>query len=451
MSPSVRIKPASHACAVALILAPLAAARSTDPIPSPEATAPAPQVQGETPPASGSVEDRLAVLEAENAELNRKMDALTEEYEASILGQDLVPPIGDSYYGLGPSASKIYSKSSGLSIGGYGEILYANKAGNGDQWDALRAVLYFGYKFNDHWLFNSEVEFEHAGTSGGGSASVEFAYLDYMHTAPMNFRGGLVLIPMGFVNELHEPTTFLTATRPLTETRIMPSTWRENGVGLFGNAGGFDYRAYIVNGLDASGFTASGLRGGRQKGSRAKADDLAFVVRADYEALPGWRLGGSLYGGNSGQNGTGSGGALPSAMTTIYELHAEYRAHGIWARALGSMANVGDAAALNNSLGLSGSNGIGDELAGYYVTLGYEVLQHLSPGTEAQLSPYAQYEDVDTQHAVAAGFTADPANHDRILSFGLNWRPIDQVVMKFEYQDWKDIGDQFLFNLGYVF
>src|SRR5262249_21507046 len=133
----------------------------------------------------------------------------------------------------------------------------------GRQFDLRRAVVYVGYKWNDHLLFNSEGEFEHAGEEIEG----EFAYLDYLWKPQANFRRGLILVPMGFLNELHEPTTFLGADRPDTEQLILPTTWRENGVGLFGDLGGFRYRTYLMNGLDASGFSERGLAGGRQNGS----------------------------------------------------------------------------------------------------------------------------------------------------------------------------------------
>ena len=126
-------------------------------------------------------------------------------------------------------------------------------SGATDQLDFLRAIVYFGYKWNDHWLFNSEIEFEHASTEDGGEASVEFAYLDYLWKPELNARAGLLLIPMGFVNELHEPTTFLGARRPDVERVIIPTTWRENGFGLFGEAGPVSYRTYVVNGFEADG------------------------------------------------------------------------------------------------------------------------------------------------------------------------------------------------------
>jgi hypothetical protein len=401
----------------------------------------------------------LDALEAENAELRQQMEAITDHMEATQL-DGLIPEVGESVYGLGPAASKVYG-ADGISIGGYGEFLYNNKAGSGDQYDALRAVLYFGYKFNERWVFNSEIEFEHAGTSGGGSAAVEFAYLDYLGSDELNGRVGLVLVPMGFINELHEPTTFLPAQRPLTEQKIIPSTWRENGMGAFGDLGPVTYRTYIVNGLDGSAFDGSGgLRGGRQKGSRAMADDLAWVARVDWDDVPGVLVGGSYYIGDSGQmqdfSGSG-GGQLPDIQTQIYELHAEWRARGWQVRGLFAQADVDDVAALEAALpgGGNGATGaVGTKLRGAYVEAGYDILTALSPGNEQALSPYLRYEDIDTQYQTAPGFMADPANHQKITTFGLNWKPIPNIVFKLDYMDFSDQSagrDGWNFLAGYVF
>ena len=267
----------------------------------------------------------------------------------------------ESVYGLGPAASKVYRTERGVSIGGYGEVAYTNfdstdeggvPSGETDEFDFLRAVVYVGYKFNDRFLFNSELEFEHASTSEEGSVSVEFAYIDYLWRDQINVRGGLLLLPMGFINEMHEPTTFLGVSRPESERRIIPSTWRENGAGLFGELGPFDYRTYIVNGLDASEFSVSGLRGGRQKGSKAKAEDFAWVGRIDYAGTPGLLAGASGYFGNSGQGLTDGQGNAINVGTSIIEGHVEWRWQGLELRLLGTRAERDDVAELNQELGL---------------------------------------------------------------------------------------------------
>jgi hypothetical protein len=289
------------------------------------------------------LEGRVQALEQKNAELEQRLEAVADEQERFALG-DLVPPIQESRYGLGPAASKVYAGPEGLSIGGYGEALYQARNGRAaDEVDLLRAVLYFGYRFSPRWVFNSEIEFEHAGEEVG----VEFAYIDYLYRQALNFRAGLVLIPMGFKNELHEPQTFLTATRGEVERRILPTTWRENGIGAFGDTGPLSYRAYVVNGFDASGFSETGLRGGRQNGSEALVEDAALVARLDWTDTPGLVAGGSFYSGDAGQDQAGLG----DTRTTVAELHAEWRSRGLWLRALGSMAWVDDVSQLNAANG----------------------------------------------------------------------------------------------------
>src|ERR1043166_3754042 len=141
----------------------------------------------------------------------------------------------------------------GVSLGGYGEMVYQNFSSSTkkDQIDFARAVLYVDYKFNEHFQFNSETEFEHGTTERGGAVSVEFATLDYLWKEFLNVRAGMILIPVGIYNEMHEPTTFFPTARPFTEQFLLPSTWSEDGIGIFGISHGLSYKAYLVNGLDS--------------------------------------------------------------------------------------------------------------------------------------------------------------------------------------------------------
>src|SRR5262249_13073936 len=158
--------------------------------------------------------------------------------------------------------------------------------------------LYTGYKFNDRVLFNSELEVEHATTEKGGNVNSEFAYLDFLHRPELNFRAGLMLMPMGLVNEQHEPTAYLGAHKAETEQVVIPATWSELGAGVFGDSGPFSYRAYLVTGLDSKGFgPEEGLREGRQGGSEALAQHGAITGRLDWHPIEGTFLGTSLYTG----------------------------------------------------------------------------------------------------------------------------------------------------------
>ena len=419
------------------------------------------------------LQEQLAAQDSASVEeIRRQIEAITRELEEIKLGQELVVEAGEGQYGLGPAASKVYRVRQGVSIGGYGEMLYENfsserengaPSGKTDQLDFLRAIVYVGYKFNDRFLFNSELEWEHASTGQSGSVSVEFAYLDWFAWDALGFRAGLVLLPMGFLNELHEPPTFLGTERPLTEQAIIPSTWRENGIGFFGSAGGFAYRGFVVNGLDAigdgtsnaSGFSAAGLRGGRQKGSKAVAENFAGVARVDFVKVPGLLAGTSFYIGESGQNNESvlQPGTTISALTTIWEVHAQYRAYGLWLRGLATLANVDDVAEINAAKDLTGDKSVGERLAGWYLEAGYDLLRGVR--TEHQLIPYVRYEQLNTQDQVPVGFSANPATDQQILSVGAAWKPITNLIVKSDYQfrtNKANTGvDQFNVAIGYLF
>jgi hypothetical protein len=404
-------------------------------------------------------------------ELRRQIEILTRELEELKLGREVVVEADTGLYGFGPAASKVYRVGQGVSVGGYGEMLYENFAeeredgepsGRSDQIDFLRAIVYVGFKFDDRFLFNSELEIEHGSTDQAGSVSVEFAYLDYRAWAPVGIRAGLVLLPMGFVNELHEPPTFLGTERPETEQRIIPSTWRENGLGIFGDVGGFAFRGHVVNGLDAvgsgsskaSGFSAEGLRGGRQKGSKAVAENFAFVGRVDYVGLLGVTAGTSVYAGNSGQGATSPlDGSTISALTVIWEGHAEVRARGFDVRALLALAFVDDVEHINAARELEGAESVGERQVGGYLQLGYDVLHHSR--TVHQLIPYVRFEQVNSQDEVPEGYLADPANDLRVISIGAAWKPITNLVVKGDYQirsNEADTGvDQLNVAIGYLF
>ncbi len=405
-------------------------------------------------------------------ELRRRLEAVVRELERLRLGSEVVAADTLGIFGLAPAASKVYRAGRGVSIGGYGEVLYENFAseredgspsGATDQVDALRAIIYVGYKFNDRILFNSEIEFEHASTGQAGSASVEFAYLDYFISDDVGFRAGLLLPPMGFLNEIHEPPTFLGTERPQTEQAIIPSTWRENGIGLFGSTGGLDFRAYLVNGLDAvgggssnaSGFSASGVRGGRQKGSKAVAEDFAGVARVDYTGTLGLLVGSSVYLGESGQNAPSplQTGETIGARTLIWEGHAQYKARGLDLRGLFALADVDDVAELNAAKDLEGSASIGERLVGGYLQAGYDILRGAE--TQHQLLPYLRWERLNTQDEVPEGFTANPANDLTIVSLGAAWKPIPQLILKADYQihsNEAETGvDQLNVALGWLF
>jgi len=394
----------------------------------------------------------------EIAVLDRKTSVLAEEVE-KIRTEMFIPEDIEykSAYGLGPAASKVYQVGKGLSVGGYGEFNYqttvGDETGKNDNADFERMVLYTGYKFTDSILFNSEIEFEHASTGKSGSVSVEFAAVDFLLDPMFNVRAGMLLMPMGFLNQIHEPPFYFGNNRPEVERTIIPSTWREIGVGMFGElAPGLTYTTYVVNGMDAKGFGSSGIRGGRQKGSKARAESLAFVGRVDYapEQLAGVTFGGSAYLGNSGQKQDFNGQKV-DAFTQLYEAHLQWKYRGLEFRTLGSWGHIADADVLSADQGET----IGEDNYGWYAEVGYDVMPHLFPESEQYLAPFFRYETLDTIASAPSGFADDLSQDKRIIQFGVNYKPIPNVVIKADYRNMDsegdDLPDDFNLGLGFIF
>jgi hypothetical protein len=398
------------------------------------------------------LEEQVATLAAELSQ-NRISEAVPADSEF------------DPVWGVGPSASKVYSQDAGLSIGGYGEVRFRHDSTDDDIFDALRAVLYVGYKFSDSWVLNSEIEFEHA---GGSDVFVEFLNLDYLHSDALNFRVGLILIPMGFVNQLHEPTFYYGASRPEVEKTIIPSTWRENGAGFFGRVGDrVSYQAYAVSSFEGSKFNASGFRPGRQKGMEALTNDWSVVVRTDVTAMSGLNLGASVYYGNQGQNQSVGDLQVGSLSTAIYELHAEYQRHGFTVRGLFSQAFVDNPDALNAGIDQLIAGGdtdaekggfLAESLLGGYVEFAYDIMPRLLPETEQSLEPFFRYERLNTQSRMQSADFDRTLKYDRHLyTVGLQYQPISQLVFKLDYRwitqqsNGASLAKQVEFGAGYVF
>jgi hypothetical protein len=371
-------------------------------------------------------------------EMNRKIDVLTEEIERMKLG-DVSEPDLQPQRGLGPAAAKVYGlKKTGVSIAGYGEIVYENYSKKLDnrtasttsnQLDYLRNVVYFGYRFNDWILFNSEVEFEHGSTGKGGEVSVEFGYVELMLSPHFNIRAGMVLPPVGIINEKHEPSSFFGTLRPQVEQRIIPSTWRTNGIGAYGEIiPNLQYRAYVVEGLDASKFSDNdGLRGGRQSGARAKAEKLALTGKLEYVGLPGTVLGASFYTGNSNQ----SLDDTVDVSTTVVSVHGELSWKGLEARALWARNTVGHAAWVSAVAGKT----VGSAMDGWYGVIGYDVMPWIAPGSVHYLAPFIQYESFNTHAEVPSGMVRNKAWDRHIFTAGITYKPHPNVAFKADYRN----------------
>ena len=329
---------------------------------------------------------------------------------------------------------------SGNAFGGYGELTFNAPANGPSVVDMRRLVLFFGHDFSEKLRFYSEVELEHAISSATdqGEVEVEQAYLDGLLSKKINLRGGLILMPVGIVNVYHEPPSFNGVDRPDLDQFVIPTTWREAGIGIFGElAEGLRYQLYGVTGFNANGFSAgSALRDGHQEAQLAYAGDLGGVARLDYEPLLGTVFGFSAYAATSGNTLRSTVGRVP---VSLFEADARTRWRGFTARAQAAILFVGDAAALNQAFeaGTAEQHAavpVSSQARGAYLEAGYDLLRLLAPGERQSLTAFVRGEYVDTQADVPAGFDAKLEFRRYSAVAGLVYRPIPQIALKADYR-----------------
>lgn len=319
-----------------------------------------------------------------------------------------------------------------LQWAGYMEFRYVDPDVGPRTVDFPRFVLNASYSFNERILFYSEVEVEHSLVEGGeesGELEVEQAYLDFELNPQLHARAGNILLPVGILNERHEPTTFFSVRRNEVETRIIPTTWFDGGVGLLGEPlSGIVFRTYLVPPLDASQFDKSGVAEGRQQGSMSVVDDFAWVGRVEYRRIEGLTAGMSLF--------VGDGGFAVhdvDAQETLFDADFRYRRGALEIRGLYALFVLGEAGELNAAVsGSSGQNpNIAEQMQGFYI----EPAVHVLPGdADVDLVVFGRYERVDTQHVMPRGFVADGSFDQAFWTFGAALFLTPDVVLKADYQ-----------------
>ncbi len=339
----------------------------------------------------------------------------------------------------------------GSALGGYGELTLNVPSNAPGVVDLRRLVLFFGHDFTGRIRFYSEFEVEHAvaSSSDQGEAEVEQAYLDGLLSRRFNLRGGLVLMPMGIVNVYHEPPSFNGVDRPDVDLFVIPSTWREPGLGIFGEiVEGLRYQLYVVGGFDANGFTAeSAIREGHQEAQLAYAGDYGAIARLDYEPRLGTVIGASAYGATSGNTLTSTVGRVPVGL---FDIDARWHKGGFAARVEIALLLVGDAGKLDRALaeGTPDQQGAGPvawQSRGAYAEIGYDVLRIFAPSSEQALSAFARFDYADTQARMPSGFAARSEFRRTSQMGGLVYKPIPQIALKMDYRrHW--LGDSEAFN-----
>ncbi|HVZ41438.1 MAG TPA: hypothetical protein VHI13_19310 [Candidatus Kapabacteria bacterium] len=357
------------------------------------------------------------------------------------------------------------------SIGGYGEAVYVEPEGpTKGSIDIPRFVLFVEHTFSDDITFFSEVEVEHVRVEGaleGGELEIEQAYLQYHLSDRLNVRAGLLVLPIGIINEYHEPPSFNGARRPMFDQVVIPTTWRELGVGIAGRipeVEGLQYRACLTSGLNASGFSgAIGISEGRLEGANPAMQSLAFSGRLEY-VTGGLRAGGWLYYGGSSYGDERIADGLFGAPVTMYGLDAQYSIGDLNLRGIIGQTSIAEAGKINDtyhstldSLGHRiYSDPIGSAVGGGYIEAAYNIAQLLSHGTTQQLLPFVRYERFNTNQSMPNGIEADKANDRTYVVAGLTYKPTYNTVVKVDWTMIQNATDEkvpgeFAVGVGYNF
>jgi hypothetical protein len=369
------------------------------------------------------------------------------------------------------SAEKIVAGNPGLHIGGYAQVDFnlntrEGTIHNNGKLDVHRLVTFFGYNFNEKASFVSEVEFEHV-----SEVYVEQAFLDYKIKKNLSINAGLMLIPMGIQNLYHEPASFNGVERTNVDKYIIPTTWREMGIGLSGRSleHSINYQAMLVNGFngydDGGVFSGkSGLRSGRQKGAESYITYPDFASRVSYYGYPGLNLGFSAYVGDSESKAydgldLADESAVASADSTIIGVQmlgvdARYNKGSLQLTGQYILANLSNTDQYNAIT----SKDLGSKLTGYYAEVGYNLMDGIIPFIESEteeLIAFARYENYNT-HAETEGVAINDVYNRTEMTFGLGFKVAQGAVFKADYQIKSNASSeeetgQFNFGIGVWF
>ena len=336
-------------------------------------------------------------------------------------------------------------------LSGYMDFHFNKADGEDGVLDFHRFVLLLTHSFSSRLRFVGELELEHAFVEGleeSGEIELEQAYIDFLLSRRVNLRAGMLLMPVGIINERHEPPVFNGVERPFVDTVIVPSTWFDVGAGLHGDLGrGFRYRTYVVAPLNALEFSAEeGLRGGRQKGGEANVRNVAYTGRLEYMGVRGLTLAASLWTGESSFE-------TPRLDTTVTlgAVDARFRRQRTELRGQFVHVRIGDAARLNDSVGrITGvSPNIAEALRGFYGEAAYRVW---NAGAPRDLVAFVRYENFDTQFRMPDGFQPLAEFDREAWVTGLTYYPDPDIAVKVDYVRLRSqsgvLPDRHLVNAG---
>lgn len=391
-------------------------------------------VFADAPPVTPTIEQLWEIIQAQQAEIEslkkQQQDTAQQASDADEKAEAAVVAVEE----VDAKTAGVASWVDKTTIGGYGELHYNNIQGEDNELDLHRFVLFFGHEFTDSIRFFSEFEIEHgvAGDGEDGEVEVEQAYVEFDLRENLQAKGGVFLLPVGILNETHEPPTFYGVERNDVENIIVPSTWWEGGAAVNGHfENGISWDFAITSGLEmeTEGKDAFRVRSGRQKVSHATANDLAYTGRLKYTGIPGLELAGTVNYQTDATQGNNDG----LGRGILYETHAIYNKGPFGLRALYARWDF-------NGSAVSAAGD--DNQSGWYIEPSYKPWQ--------KVGLYSRYEKLDGAR--------DKDQFDQ-WEIGANYWPHEDVVLKVDYRS-RDVDsnssgadgfDAFDLGIGYQF
>ena len=397
----------------------------------------------------------LQSVRAELAATRQKTDAVEQRQQ-----QAAAAPVVAAAPVPAPAAA-VEASSPKTVIGGYGEVTYNRPTKNASaaQADVRRVVLGISHRFDERTKLVTEFEWEHAVTSATdrGEAAIEQAYIEREFGSGVRAKAGLFLIPAGLLNTNHEPTVFYGVERNFVETAIIPTTWREAGLGLSSTLdNGLSWDVGVTTGFDLTKWDAASADGREsplgsihQEGQLARSRDLALHAALNWRGVPGLLLGGSVFSGKAGHSTADFTGN--KARVTLWDLHARYTP-GPWdLSALYARGTISNTDALNQA-SIGNPNPIPSSFAGWYAQAAYRAWQ----AGDYTLAPFVRYERFNTAQRYAGlplGVDVASGPTEKVTTVGANLRIGEGVVLKADYQKFSEDStrDRFNLGLGYAF
>jgi hypothetical protein len=371
-----------------------------------------------------------------------------------------------------------------LTIGGYGEAVYTRtfysdnmfryshpeRYKNSDGYgrvDLPHVVINIGYDFGHGWTMGSEIEFEHGGNEvaveieaeetgefeheieRGGEVALEQFWLQKSFCNALNIRMGHIIVPVGQTNYAHLPTQFFTCYRPEGEFTIMPNTWHETGVSIWGKIGKWRYEAVVVPGLNSNMFNnANWVKNGAPSPYEFKvANKLAGALRIDNYSIKNLHIGVSGYIGNSFNNDivTNEADKYKDVKGTVLIGTAEfdYKAHGFVVRGNFDYGHLNDAAIIstynknNNHQSFSPypRSLVGEDAVAFGGEVAYDIFHSIRRTGERQLFVFGRYDYYDSYIPYEGAITMYDWTERHVVTLGMNYYPIKQVVIKAEFSE----------------